>query len=111
MLGTVSVLFLFCLTIHPITRPSIHLSAYLYPHFLPSFLNDLPLSPSRPLVNAAELFNIRQWARLLSQKEVESEREEKDGERKGSMEVPDAAGSRESAGKERTSGREDRERL
>ncbi len=35
----------------------------------------------------------------------------KDGERKGGMEVSDAAGSRESAGRERSSGREDGESL
>ncbi|XP_035512992.1 transferrin receptor 1b [Morone saxatilis] len=61
--------------------------------------------------SAAELFNIRQWARLLSQKKMRELERGKDGERKGSMEVSDAAGSRESAGRERTSGREDRESL
>lgn len=36
-----------------------------------------------------------------------SERRGKDGERRGSMEVSDAAGSSESARRERTSGKED----
>lgn len=61
MLGTVSISFLFSLTIH--------LSTYFLSAVFPLFPLRSP-SSTRPLIRAAELFNIRQWAWLLSQKEM-----------------------------------------
>lgn len=76
----------------------------MYPHSL-SFLQ----SASHSVIQAAELFNIRQSAQLLSQEQIEK-RGANVGE-KGGMEVSNAAGSRESAGSKKSSGREDGVRL
>lgn len=119
MLRTVSIISLW--PDHPSIYPSICLPSCIY-IFFPSLLQDLPLPPSHPLDRAAELFNIRQWG-SAAEPEGDAERDTragerergkkggKDGEGRGSMEVSDAAGSRESAVRERTSGREDVERV